>query len=74
MTSRVLAAMSLLATSAAARADAGGAVEGAALSGMLLMAVAAAASFWIAMREREREAPRHSPLRLRVKARRYRQP
>jgi hypothetical protein len=66
--------MSLLTTSAAAHADAGGALEGAAVSGMLLIAVAAATTFWIAMREREREAPRQSPLRLRVKARRYHQP
>lgn len=71
MTRKILAAIPLLVTAAAAQADAGGAMEGATISGMLLIGVAAAASLWFSMHERRRESGRQR-VSLIAKPRRYR--
>jgi hypothetical protein len=71
MTRQFLAALPLLATAAAARADAGGLMEGATISGMMLIGVAAAASLWFSMQERRRESGGQR-VSLIAKPRRYR--
>jgi hypothetical protein len=71
MTKHILAALPLLVTAASAHADAGAAMEGATISGMMLIGVAAAASLWFSMHERRRESGRQ-PISLIAKTRRDR--
>lgn len=74
MNANTVLALPILASAAAARADTGGTIDGATLSGMLLLAVLAAALVRVGLREWRRETGRPDPVRLRVKARRYTQP
>lgn len=74
MTNKSLLTLPLLAGSAAAHAGVEGALDGAAMSGMLLIGVTAVAALWLAARERRRESGKPAPVRLRVKARRFSQP
>lgn len=74
MTLRFLMSLPLLAGSAAAHAGVEGAMDGAAMSGMVLIGAMAACALWLAARERRREARAPQTVRLRAKARRYSQP
>lgn len=74
MNAKIFLALPFLTTAAAANADTGGPIDGATLSGMLLLALLATALVRVGLKEWRRETGRPEPVRLRTRARRYTQP